>query len=67
VVSPYVESQIAPEQPGRDLVYETRTRQATHDLKLVVHPGRKHARITMVYDIRKFANFFDQHLRSTRE
>jgi len=43
--------------------FQTRAREAGHDVKLVVHPGGKHGWITMFFDIRKFANFFDQHLR----
>jgi len=31
---------------------------------LVVHHGGKHGWITMFYDIRKFAKFFDKHLRA---
>jgi dipeptidyl aminopeptidase/acylaminoacyl peptidase len=43
--------------------FQTRAREAGHDVKLVVHPGGNHGWITMFWDIRKFAQFFDQHLR----
>lgn len=32
-------------------------------VKLVVHRGGKHGWLTMVWDIRRFADWFDQHLR----
>ncbi len=31
-------------------------------VKLVVHPGGQHGWLTMIWDIRKFADWFDQHL-----
>lgn len=36
---------------------------AGREIKLVVHPGGKHGWLTMVLDIRKFADWFDLHLR----
>ena len=44
-----------------------RAREVGRDIKLVVHPGGKHGWLTMFYDIRHFAHWFDQHLRATHE
>jgi len=35
-------------------------------IKLVVHPGGKHGWLTMVFDVQKFADWFDEHLRRDR-
>ena len=40
-----------------------KARAAGRPIKLVVHPGGKHGWLTMVFDIRQFADWFDQHLR----
>jgi acetyl esterase/lipase len=42
-------------------------REVGRDVKLVVHPGGKHGWITMFWDIRQFAQWFDQHLRARQE
>ena len=34
------------------------------DVRLVTHPGGKHGWLTMILDLRKFADWFDMHLRS---
>jgi len=34
------------------------------DVKIVIHPGGKHGWPTMILDLRKFADWFDLHLRS---
>ena len=34
-----------------------------HDVNIVVHPGGQHGWPTMILDIRKFADWFDKHLR----
>jgi acetyl esterase/lipase len=47
--------------------FQARARQAGREVKLVVRPGKKHGWITMFWDIRRFARFFDQHLRSNQE
>jgi acetyl esterase/lipase len=47
--------------------FQARARQAGREVKLVVRPGKKHGWITMFWDIRQFAHFFDQHLRSNQE
>jgi acetyl esterase/lipase len=36
-------------------------------VELVVHPGGRHGWLTMVWDIRRFADWFDQHLRRAAE
>ena len=40
---------------------QARTKGLT--VKLVVHPGGEHGWLTMVFDIRKFADWFDRYLR----
>jgi len=40
-----------------------KTREVGRPATLVVHRGGKHGWPTMVFDIRKFADWFDQHLR----
>ncbi len=43
--------------------FQARAREQGREVKLVVHPGGKHGWLTMVFDIRRFADWFDQHLR----
>jgi acetyl esterase/lipase len=43
--------------------FEEKTREVGRPAKIVVHRGGKHGWLTMVFDIRKFADWFDQHLR----
>jgi len=43
-----------------------KAREAGRNVKLVVHPGGQHGWITMFCDIRHFAHWFDQHLRTER-
>ena len=33
------------------------------DVKIVVHPGGEHGWLTMIWDLRKFADWFDAHLK----
>jgi acetyl esterase/lipase len=40
-----------------------KTREVGRPVKLVIHRGGKHGWLTMMFDIRQFANWFDQHLR----
>jgi len=47
--------------------FQARAREAGRDVKLVVHPGGKHGWITMFWDIRQFADWFDEHLRMNRK
>jgi len=47
--------------------FGARAREAGREVKLVVHPGGKHGWITMFWDIRHFAHWFDHHLRSKQE
>lgn len=46
--------------------FQARAREAGRDVKLVVHPGGKHGWPTMFWDIRQFAQWFDQHLQAER-
>ena len=34
------------------------------DVKVVVHPGGQHGWLTMIWDVRKLADWFDRHLRT---
>lgn len=43
--------------------FQTRARELGQTVELVVHPGGKHGWLTMLWDIRAFANWFDQHLK----
>ncbi len=44
--------------------FQARAREASRQVKLAVHPKGKHGWITMFWDIRQFADWFDEHLRS---
>lgn len=43
--------------------FVARARAAGGEVKLVVRPGKKHGWLTMLWDIRLFADWFDRHLR----
>ena len=43
--------------------FEEKTRVVGRPARLVVHRGGKHGWLTMMFDIRKFADWFDQNLR----
>jgi len=43
--------------------FEEKTREVGRPAKIVVHRGGKHGWLTMMLDIRKFADWFDEHLR----
>lgn len=43
--------------------FVARAREAGGEVKLVVRPGKKHGWLTMLWDIRLFADWFDRHLR----
>ena len=44
--------------------FEARAREAGRPIKLVVHPGGQHGWLTMLFEVSKFADWFDQHLRA---
>jgi len=44
--------------------FQAQARAAGGTVELVVHPGGQHGWLTMVWDVRRFAQWFDQHLRS---
>ena len=44
--------------------FEIQARAKGRTVEVVVHPGGKHGWLTMVFDIRKFADWFDRHLRN---
>jgi acetyl esterase/lipase len=46
--------------------FEGKTREVGRPAKIVVHPGGKHGWLTMMFDIRKFADWFDENLREKR-
>ena len=43
--------------------FRDRAAECGRDVKIVVHPGGKHGWPTMILDLRKFADWFDMHLR----
>jgi len=43
--------------------FQTRARELGRPIELVVHPGGSHGWLTMLWDIRHFADWFDQHLK----
>ena len=43
--------------------FQAEARKAGRTVELVVHPGGKHGWLTMPLDIRRFADWFDEHLR----
>lgn len=43
--------------------FQAQARAAGRTVDLVIHPGGKHGWLTMVFDIRKFADWFDRYLR----
>lgn len=47
--------------------FQARARQAGREVKLVIRPGKQHGWITMFWDIRQFAHWFDRHLRFARD
>lgn len=46
--------------------FQAEARKAGGTVELVVHPGGKHGWLTMVWDLRKFADWFDRYLRTPR-
>jgi acetyl esterase/lipase len=43
--------------------YQAKAREVGPEVELVVHPGGRHGWLTMLWDIRHFAEWFDRHLR----
>ena len=43
--------------------FEAKTREVGRPAKIVVHRGGQHGWLTMIFDIRKFGQWFDKHLR----
>ncbi|QDU41991.1 Acetylxylan esterase precursor [Symmachiella dynata] len=43
--------------------FRDRAAEQDVDVKLVVHPGGEHGWSTMLWDLRKFADWFDEHLK----
>ncbi|MBN1506528.1 MAG: hypothetical protein JW955_06765, partial [Sedimentisphaerales bacterium] len=46
--------------------FVTRAREAGGTVNLIVRPGKKHGWPTMLWDIRRFADWFDRYLRTAR-
>ena len=44
--------------------FRDRAAELGHEVNIVVHPGGKHGWLTMILDVRKFADWFDRHLQS---
>lgn len=47
----------------QSLAFQRRAHELGRTVDLVVHPGGKHGWLTMVFDIRAFADWFDRHLQ----
>ena len=47
--------------------FVARVREAGGVIKLMVRPGKQHGWLTMFWDIRRFADWFDRHLKPDRE
>jgi acetyl esterase/lipase len=47
--------------------FQTRAREAGRHVELVVRAGKKHGWLTMLWDIRTFADWFDRHLQPQPE
>lgn len=45
--------------------FQAKARALGGTVELVVHPGGKHGWLTMVFDLRRFADWFDRYLRPT--
>lgn len=43
--------------------FRDRAAEEGHEVKIVVHPGGEHGWLTMIWDIRAFADWFDRHLQ----
>jgi acetyl esterase/lipase len=43
--------------------FQARARELGRTVELVVHPGKKHGWLTMVWDVRSFADWFDRYLQ----
>jgi acetyl esterase/lipase len=43
--------------------FQAKSRELGRTVELVVHPGGKHGWLSMVFDIRRFADWFDKYLR----
>ncbi|MEI6568862.1 MAG: prolyl oligopeptidase family serine peptidase, partial [Verrucomicrobiota bacterium] len=43
--------------------FQAEARKLGRTVELVVHPGGKHGWVTMVWDLRRFADWFDRYLR----
>jgi acetyl esterase/lipase len=43
--------------------FQSKAREMSRSVELVVHPGGKHGWLTMIWDVRRFAAWFDVHLK----
>ncbi len=46
--------------------FVTRAQEVGCEVKLLVRPGKRHGWLTMLWDVRRFADWFDHHLRAAR-
>jgi acetyl esterase/lipase len=46
--------------------FQAKARAVGRPVEIVVQPGGKHGWLSMVFDVRRFADWFDAHLRSSR-
>jgi dipeptidyl aminopeptidase/acylaminoacyl peptidase len=43
--------------------FQSRAQQLGRQVNVVVHPGNGHGWLSMAWDVRHFASWFDEHLR----
>jgi len=51
--------------PEQSEWFRDRAQAVGREVKIVMRPGKKHGWLTMLWDIRLFADWFDRHLRGT--
>jgi len=47
--------------------FQSRARELGRSVELVVHPGGRHGWLSMIWDVRAFANWFDRYLRNGKD
>jgi dipeptidyl aminopeptidase/acylaminoacyl peptidase len=43
--------------------FQARAKELGRRVELIIHPGGSHGWLTMVWDVRQFADWFDENLR----
>jgi acetyl esterase/lipase len=52
--------------PGQSQRFQTRARQMGRRVELIIRRGKKHGWLTMLWDVRLFADWFDRYLQAAR-